>query len=124
PELQEQFCLSDAAVSQLAELGRKVEAFSGDPRDVEWAFVGGEFFLLQARPITVASAAEREQVRQSVTAELKAKADPAGTVWVRYNLSEVLPAPTPMTWAVVQRVLAAGGRFGAVNRGLRANADP
>src|SRR5205823_8403029 len=92
--------------------------------DVEWAFAGGEFFLLQARPITVASAAEREQVRQAVIAELKAKADSAGTVWVRYNLSEVLPAPTPMTWAVVQRLLAADGGFGAMNRDLGASPDP
>jgi pyruvate,water dikinase len=124
PDLQQQFCLSDSALSQLAELGRRVEAFYGDPRDVEWAFAGGAFYLLQARPITVAGAAEREQVRQSVIAELRAKADPAGTIWVRYNLSEVLPAPTPMTWAVVQRLLAADGGFGSMNRDLGASPDP
>jgi pyruvate,water dikinase len=124
PELQQQFCLGDSALSQLAELGRRVEAFYGAPRDVEWAFAGGAFFLLQARPITVAGAAEREGVRQAVIAELRAKADPAGTVWVRYNLSEVLSAPTPMTWAVVQRLLAADGGFGAMNRDLGANPDP
>jgi pyruvate,water dikinase len=124
PELQQQFCLDGSALSQLAELGRRVEAFYGDPRDVEWAFAGGAFFLLQARPITVAGAAERERVRQSVIGALRAIADPAGTVWVRYNLSEVLPAPTPVTWAVVQRLLAADGGFGAMNRDLGANPDP
>ena len=124
PDLQQQFCLSDTALSQLAELGRKVEAFYGDPRDVEWAFVAGAFHLLQARPITVATMAEREDVRRAVVADLKALADPAGTVWVRYNLSEVLPAPTPMTWAVVQRLLGADGGFGAMNRDLGANPDP
>ena len=67
---------------------------------------------------------DRDRVRQSVIAELRAKADPAGTVWVRYNLSEVLPAPTPMTWAVVGRLLAADGGFGARNRDLGANPDP
>ena len=41
-------------------------------------------------------------LRQAVIADLKAKADARGTTWVRYNLSEVLPEPTPMTWAVVQ----------------------
>lgn len=124
PDLQRQFCLSDTALSQLAELGRQVEAFYGDPRDVEWAYAGGTFHLLQARPITVATAADREQVGQAIIADLKAKADPAGTVWVRYNLSEVLPAPTPMTWAVVQRLLAADGGFGGMNRDLGANPDP
>lgn len=124
PEEQQQFCLSDNALSQLAELGRKVEAFYGDARDVEWAFAGGSFHLLQARPITVAGAVEREQVRQAVIADLKAKADPRGTAWVRYNLSEVLPEPTPMTWAIVQRLLAADGGFGAMNRDLGAKPDP
>ena len=117
-------CLDDSALSQLADLGRRVETFYGDARDIEWAFAGGRFYLLQARPITVATAADREQVRQAVIADLKAKADPAGTVWVRYNLSEVLPAPTPMTWAVVQRLLAADGGFGLMNRDLGASPDP
>ena len=124
PEQQRQFCLSDTALSQLAELGRRVEAFYGDPRDVEWAYAGGTFHLLQARPITVAGAAEREQVRQAIIAGLKAAAEPKGTVWVRYNLSEVLPEPTPMTWAVVQRLLAADGGFGEMNRDLGAKPDP
>lgn len=123
-EDRHRLCLDDAALSRLADLGRRVEDFYGDARDIEWAFAGGRFYLLQARPITVATAADREQVRRDVVADLKAKADPAGTVWVRYNLSEVLPAPTPMTWAVVQRLLAANGGFGLMNRDLGANPDP
>lgn len=59
PQLQQEFCLSDNALSQLAGLGCKVEAFYGDPRDIEWAYAEGRFHLLQARPITVATAAER-----------------------------------------------------------------
>lgn len=124
PDDQERFCLSDSALSQLAELGRRVEAFYGDPRDIEWAFGGGSFHLLQARPITVSTAAEREAVRREVVAELRAKVDPRGTVWVRYNLSEVLPRPTPMTWAVVGRLLAADGGFGAMNREFGVPPDP
>jgi pyruvate,water dikinase len=124
PADQQRFCLDDASLADLAALGRRVEAFYGDPRDVEWAFAGGAFFLLQARPITVAGAAEREAVRQEVVAGLKAEADPRGTVWVRYNLSEVLPAPIPMTWAVVGRLLAADGGFGAMTRDLGGEPDP
>lgn len=124
PNLQREFCLSDRALSQLADLGRKVEAFYADPRDVEWAYADGTFHLLQARPITVASAAEREEARKAAVSELRALADPRGTVWVRYNLSEVLPEPTPMTWAVVGRMLAADGGFGAMNRDLGAKPDP
>lgn len=121
---QQQFCLSDQALGQVAELGRQVEQFYREPRDVEWAYADGRCFLLQARPITVAGAAERERVRQEAIAELKAAADPRGNVWVRYNLSEVLPEPTPITWSVVQRLLAADGGFGAMNRDLGASPDP
>jgi pyruvate,water dikinase len=124
PADQQRYCLDDAALARLAELGRKVESFEREPRDVEWAYAAGEFYLLQARPITVAGAAEREQIRREVIDGLKAKADPKGTVWVRYNLSEVLPAPTPMTWSVVRRLLAADGGFGAMNRDLGGEPDP
>ena len=124
PDLQRQFSLSDPALADLADLGRKVEAFYGDARDVEWAYAGGRFALLQARPITAAGAAEREQVRKVVIADLRAVTHARKTVWVRYNLSEVLPEPTPMTWGVVQRLLGADGGFGAMNRDLGAQPDP
>jgi pyruvate,water dikinase len=124
PDQQERFCLSDSQLSQLAELGRCVETLYNEPRDVEWALAGETLSLLQARPITTESAAEREQLRAEVIAELRSKADPRGTVWVRYNLSEVLPEPTPMTWAVAQRLLAADGGFGAMNRDLGAAPAP
>ncbi|MBN9520728.1 hypothetical protein J0H58_19785 [bacterium] len=118
------FCLDDTALSRLADLGRRVEAFYGEARDVEWAVADGRVHLLQARPITVATAADRETALRETILELRARAYPGGTVWVRYNLSEVLPAPTPMTWAVVQRLLAADGGFGAMNRDLGATPDP
>ncbi|QDU20223.1 PEP/pyruvate-binding domain-containing protein [Urbifossiella limnaea] len=118
------FCLSDSELSRLADLGRRVEAFDGEPRDIEWAVAGGRVYLLQSRPITVATAADRETALRESVEDLRAKAAPGGTVWVRYNLSEVLPAPTPMTWGVVQRLLAADGGFGAMNRDLGAPPDP
>ena len=40
-------------VLAVAELARRVEVhFGGIPQDIEWALVGDELFLLQARPIT------------------------------------------------------------------------
>src|SRR4029077_18597129 len=79
-----------------------------------WA--DGQFWLLQARPITVAGAAEREQVRREEVAALAGMARPEGTVWSRYNLAEVLPEPTPMTWAIVRRFLSGQGGFGLMYR--------
>jgi phosphohistidine swiveling domain-containing protein len=50
---QSRLTLSDAQAVELAELGRRVQAFYEDmPQDIEWALAGGAFFLLQARPIT------------------------------------------------------------------------
>ena len=123
-EKQNQVTLRDAQLAELAELGRRVEAFYGDARDVEWAWAEGRFWLLQARPITTGGAAEREQVRQEEIATLKARAKPAGTVWARFNLAEVLPEPTPMTWAIVQRFMSGRGGFGLLYQDLGYEPDP
>jgi pyruvate,water dikinase len=45
--------LTDAQAIELADLGRRVQAFYDElPQDIEWALLDGDFFLLQARPIT------------------------------------------------------------------------
>jgi phosphohistidine swiveling domain-containing protein len=124
PEKQAAPCLDDGELEQLAGLGRQIEALYGEARDVEWACADGRFWILQARPITAATAAEREQVRREEIAALTARADPQGTVWSRYNLSEVLPAPTPMTWAIIRRLMSGRGGFGMMYRDLGCTPDP
>jgi pyruvate,water dikinase len=121
---QVQACLDDAMLVELAALGRRVEALYGDARDVEWAYAGGKFWLLQARPITVGGAAEREQVCREERAALAARTEPGGTVWSRFNLAEVLPEPTPMSWAVVRRFLSGQGGYGRMYRDLGFDPDP
>ena len=123
-EKQNRPCLDDAQLAELAELGRRVEKFYGGPRDLEWAWADGRFWLLQARPITTAGAAEREQVRREEIAALAAKAEPGGTVWSRFNLSESLPEPTPMTWAIVRRFMSGRGGYGLMYRDLGFKPDP
>ena len=44
--------LPDAAILELAQLGRQVGLHFGEPQDIEWAWAGGRFWLLQSRPIT------------------------------------------------------------------------
>jgi rifampicin phosphotransferase len=121
---QQQACLEAPQLRELAELGRKVEAFYGAARDVEWAWAAGRFWLLQARPITVADAAEREKVRREEMALLAAQAEPGGTVWSHFNLSEILPEPTPMTWAIVRAFMSGKGGFGLMYRDLGYDPDP
>jgi pyruvate,water dikinase len=117
-EKQSQPCLDAARLAELAELGRRVEAFYGEPRDIEWAWAEGRFWLLQARPITTAGAAEREQVRREEMAALAARAEPGGTVWSRFNIPEGMPEPTPMTWALVRHLLSGRGGCGLMYRDL------
>jgi len=44
--------LDDAAAARLTALGVQIEQLYGLPMDIEWAWAGGKFFILQARPIT------------------------------------------------------------------------
>src|SRR5262249_60505537 len=54
-----------------------------------------------------------------------AVAGPGGTVWSRVNLVEVLPEPTPMTWAIVSgKLLSGGGGTGAMYRDFGFKPDP
>jgi pyruvate,water dikinase len=124
PEKQTASCLDDAQLLELAELGRRVEAFYGEPRDIEWAWAGGRFWLLQARPITAGGAAQRAQIRREEIAALRARAEPSGTVWARYNLAEMLPEPTPMTWSIIRRFTSGRGGSGLMYRDLGYDPDP
>src|SRR5437879_5706363 len=51
-------------------------------------------------------------------------AEPGGTVWVRESLDEALPHPTPMTWALVQRMLSGDGGLGGMYRDFGCTPDP
>lgn len=123
PERQSLPCLDAARLRELAELGRRVEEFYRAPRDIEWAFAEGKLWLLQARPVTAATAFDREQFRRAEIARLRANAVSTGTVWARYNLAEVLPAPTPMTWGVVRHFLSGRGGYGQMFRDLGFDPD-
>lgn len=52
PELVEQLCLDDAQAGELNMLAGRCEEVYGEGRDIEWAFAGGQLYLLQCRAIT------------------------------------------------------------------------
>jgi pyruvate,water dikinase len=126
--------LRDEQVQDLARLGLRVEGYFKEPCDIEWALSQGQFYLLQARPIkfgaTTASAsapidpAERSLVRREEIESLRARAEPGGTVWSRYILAEILPEPTPMSWAVVRQFMGVEGGYGLMYRDLGFDPDP
>ncbi|MDT8903994.1 rifamycin-inactivating phosphotransferase [Anaeroselena agilis] len=49
---QREQALPDAAIAELAALGREIEEHFGAPQDIEWARAGGRFYIVQSRPIT------------------------------------------------------------------------
>jgi len=51
-DLQKKAVLTNRQAADLTELGALIEAYYGEPMDIEWAFVDGKFFIVQARPIT------------------------------------------------------------------------
>jgi pyruvate,water dikinase len=122
--------LSDEKLQLLGRLGQKVEAHFKTPCDIEWALADGKFYLLQSRAIkfkksaTVIDPQERERIRQEEIAKLQAAAAPGGTVWGRYNLAEILPEPTPMTWSIVRQFMSGRGGFGQMYRDLGFDPDP
>lgn len=44
--------LPDDAIFGLAQIGKRIEALYDVPQDIEWAWVEGNFYILQSRPIT------------------------------------------------------------------------
>lgn len=44
--------LTEAQVSALAAIGRRIEDAAGSPQDIEWCYAEGELYVVQARPIT------------------------------------------------------------------------
>lgn len=119
--------LTDEQLKQLGQLGIQAETLYGQPIDIEWALSDGKFVLLQARPITTPAQAhisieqkdgEIEKLRQAEIQKLKTLAETHGTVWSHHNLAEVLPAPLPMTWAIIKNFMSGAGGLGKAYRGL------
>ena len=52
PEEQERQALPDDRILELAGLGLRIEEHYGREQDIEWCLAGGQFFIVQARPIT------------------------------------------------------------------------
>ncbi|MCB1058257.1 MAG: 1-acyl-sn-glycerol-3-phosphate acyltransferase, partial [Acidobacteria bacterium] len=69
-------CLTPIQLRQVSELAQSAERALGFPQDIEWAFQGGDLFLLQSRPISAIPPR-----------------------WTRDESAERFPNPmTPLTW--------------------------
>lgn len=52
PELVERLCLEDGQLEELNRLAAQCEEVYGQGRDIEFAFAGGQLYLLQCRAVT------------------------------------------------------------------------
>ena len=52
PSCVEQLCLDDDQLAELDRLAGSCEEVYGPARDIEWAFAGGQLYLLQCRAVT------------------------------------------------------------------------
>jgi pyruvate,water dikinase len=91
--------LTDAEALRLARLVWRVGWALGDgqePQDVEWAYDGKRFWIVQARPVT--------RLPHVTFPEIAA----LPVVWSNANLGEVIPGvPSTLTWSLLQTILRA-----------------
>lgn len=109
-------CLDQSQIQTLAKISLEVERIYQTPVDLEFGYADGEFSILQARAIRgIDVALDVELGRQDEVQRLKALAESSSTkrkLWVRHNLGETLPAPTPLTWDIMKHFMSGDGGFG------------
>jgi pyruvate,water dikinase len=64
PDSPSEFCLTDDQILAVTALTTRIEAEYGKPMDIEWAYEGGQLYLLQARPITTYYKLPEEMITQ------------------------------------------------------------
>ncbi|WP_088051421.1 phosphoenolpyruvate synthase [Virgibacillus dakarensis] len=52
PDQQKTQTLTEQQILQLARIGRQIEAYFGQPQDIEWCLTHDTFYIVQSRPIT------------------------------------------------------------------------
>lgn len=86
--------LSSGQISTLAGIARRIEDFYGRPEDIEWCLKNGQFFILQARPITTLG--ERE-----VPSPVKWKLPKGAYAAMRNNIVELMVDPLSPLFATL-----------------------
>lgn len=78
----------------LLKMSLRIEEIFKCPQDIEWAYDGQKFWILQSRPISTE------------------KRRPSRQLWSRANAGEILPGVvTPLTWSIFKPMLQAAGRY-------------
>ncbi|XP_065335145.1 rifampicin phosphotransferase-like isoform X2 [Cloeon dipterum] len=101
-EQRRKLCLSGDLLLKLAQIGEGLERLFGSPRDIEWAVVEEEIYLLQARPITTLDAWTDHELEHEFDMPVVMDNDILSIA----NTGEVFPGATkPLTQSVLIRLL-------------------
>ena len=111
---RKQQCLSDEQIKKLASIGLKLEVYFGCPQDIEWGIAQKNIYIFQSRNITTLG--QNRDVIKNVIKELSTKSYDQNTIWCNTLLSEMLPAPKPLSWEVLKLGLSKEGSFGIYER--------
>lgn len=88
----EYIVLTDEQINTVATNLRRLNSIFGQPQDIEFAFKGNDFYLLQSRPVT---ARPKHQNGEK-------------TVWDNSNIIESYPGMTlPLTFSFIEKMYAA-----------------
>ncbi|HWB09604.1 MAG TPA: PEP/pyruvate-binding domain-containing protein [Pirellulales bacterium] len=109
----------DRILPQLCRDVLAIEAQFEQPVDVEFGYAAGEVVFFQARPVKPALEQARvERARSAERVSLVALAKEGRRLWVRHNLADTLPAPTPLTWDLWRAFMTGKGGLGRLYRRL------
>ncbi len=109
-------------ILSLLEIGRKVEDLFKHPQDIEWAYRGGVFFIVQSRDITTlntGSVIEKERQKEwSELFDVFGASTIKGPILKQDEMSEVLPRPTPLSFSIMTSLWVPGGSVDQACRAL------
>lgn len=109
--------LTDEQVIALARVAIRIEEQAGAPQDVEWSFADGQFYILQARPVTAAAAQPEEN--EGWVSEFDSETD-AATIWTAANVQEVMPGQlSPFSCAFNRQMIERFGNVPIERMGIR-----
>lgn len=94
-EMRDTRVLTPDQVGQVAEAVLALERHFRCPQDMEWAFAGGQLYILQSRPITTSA--------RSFFTDILPGDD---QIWTSGFLNERFPLPvSPLGWSIIQELL-------------------
>ncbi|MDO9391763.1 MAG: PEP/pyruvate-binding domain-containing protein [bacterium] len=98
--------LSGEQIKELAALARQIEALFSAPQDIEWAYDGKQFWILQSRPITAVSSPPAMPDVQWGNPVNQKLAQGRVIFWSNWNTRENMAYPLkPLAWSFFNDLL-------------------